>query len=331
MSREASDGGLDDPVTRHARTDFVAIGAHKSVQQALDSIRTAAAGGSFMYFYVTDDDGRLAGVMEARRLLTSPLDARVDAIMTRNVVAVPDSFTLLEACELFVLHRYLAFPVVDRERRILGVIDIGLFAKEMFEIEERDQLHNIFETLGVRLSDIREKSVWTGFRVRFPWLLATIGSGTICAVVVGLFQATLAKSLILAFFLTLVLGLGESVAMQTMAVTVHLLHHQSFGRGSYRRRLRRELGRAFLLGASCAVVVGCIARVWTGSLLPGAVIASGIVASLLLACFLGVSIPVVLHRLRLDLRVASGPLTLALTDICTIAAYFSLAAVLLGR
>lgn len=331
MSRAQPIGGLDDPVMRHARTDFVAIGAHKTVQQALDSIRNAAVGGNFVYFYVTDEGGRLAGVIETRKLLTSALDSRVEALMTRSVVAIPDSFTLLEACELFVLHRYLAFPVVDQERRILGVIDIGLFAKEMFEIEERDQTHSVFETLGVRLSEIRDKSVWTGFRTRFPWLLATIGSGTICAVVAGLFQATLAKSLILAFFLTLVLGLGESVAMQTMAITVHLLHHQGSGRGWYRQRLRRELGRVLLLGTACAFVVGSIVVIWRREVLLGAVIASGILASLLLACFLGVSIPVVLHRLRLDLRVASGPLTLALADICTIAAYFSLAALVLGR
>jgi len=321
----------DDPVMRHARTDFVAIGAQKTVQDALDSIRNAPIGGNIVYFYVTDENDRLVGVIPTRKLLTSPLDRRVDTIMDKNVVAIPDSFSLLDACEFFVLYRLLAFPVVDKDRRILGVVDVGMFTEEMFDIEEREQTQAVFETLGVRISEVRDTSVWRGFRSRFPWLLATIGSGTICAVVVGVFQFTLAKSLILAFFLTLVLGLGESVSMQAMAITVHTLHRQEPQGRWYRRTLRRELWRTALLGVACALLVGVIAVLWRRDVASGVVIASGIMGSLLVACFLGVSIPVLLHRLKLDLRVASGPVTLALTDVSTIATYFSLAALVLGR
>jgi magnesium transporter len=70
---------------------------------------------------------------------------------------------------------------------------------------------------------------------------------------------------------------------------------------------------------------------WRREALPALVIAGGIFGALLFACFAGVSVPALLHRLRLDLRVASGPLTLALTDIGTITIYFALAAALLGR
>ncbi len=330
MNKTAQMDDLDDPVMRHARTDFVAIHAKKTVREVLDSIRTAPKGGSFVYFYVIDDENHLLGVIETRRLLTSPLDSYADSIMTKNVTAIPDSFTLLDACEFFVLYRFLAFPIVDNDRRIIGVIDVGLFTKEMFDLEERGQIHSMFETLGVRIADVRSKSVWSVFRYRFPWLLATIASGTACAVVVGIFHVTLAKSLILAFFMTLVLGLGESVSMQAMAITVHSLHSQGYQKGWYWTTLNRELKRTFVLALACSLIVGCIAVLWKKDIPPGLVISCGISASLLLACFLGVTIPVLLHRLQLDLRVASGPLTLALTDICTIAVYFSLAAIILG-
>lgn len=322
---------LDDPVMQHARTDFMALGAHQTVQQALDSIRTAARDGSLVYFYVVDETGRLIGVLQTRRLLTSPLDSKVRSIMTENVVAIPVSFSLLDACEFFVLHKFLAFPVVDSERRIVGVVDVGLFAKEMFDIEEREQLHSIFETLGVRVTEARSKSPWSVFRYRFPWIMATIVSGTVCAVMVGLFDVTLAKSLILAFFLTPVLALGESVSMQTMAMTAHSLHHESPGGAWYWRTLKRELSRTFLIGSASGSIVGAVALAWKHNPAAGVVIAGGILISLLMASFLGVSIPVLLHRLRLDLRVASGPVTLAVADVCTIAIYFSLAGLILGR
>jgi magnesium transporter len=322
---------LNDPVVRHAQASFVAMGADKTVQEALDHIRATAAGGSFIYFYVVDAHERLCGVLQVRKLLTAPLDCRVATIMDKNVIAIPESFTLLEACEFFVLHKFLAFPVVDQHRHILGVVDINLFTKEMFDLQEQEQIHSVFETLGVRVSELRNQSPWHAFRTRFPWLLGTITSGMVCAVLVGLFEVTLAQSLVLAFFLTLVLGLGESVAMQTMAIAVHLLHHHAPRGRWYGQALRRELTRTLLLALACAAIVGGVIILWRGEGRAAGVIAAGILAALLAASFMGVSIPTLLHRLRLDLRVASGPVTLALTDIATIAIYFSLAALLLGH
>lgn len=322
---------LSDPVMKHAGTDFVRVFAHHTVGQALDHIRTAQTDMTILYFYVLDAEDRLVGVVQTRRLLTSPLDTLVASVMATSMVTIPEEATLMEALEFFILHRYLAFPVVDHDRRILGVIDINVFTHEMLDLEEREQVHSVFDTLGVRVSELRDKSSWSVFRYRFPWLLATITSGTICALLVGLFQATLAESLILAFFLTLVLGLGESVSMQTMAITVHFMHHQASQSGWYLMALTRELKRTFLLAVVCSVIVGCIAIVWRGDGPAGMVIALGIFASLMLACFLGVSVPALLHRSRLDIRVASGPLTLALADICTIIVYFSLATLVLRQ
>ncbi len=322
---------LDDNVMKHAADDFVALRAQSSIGEALAFIRSSSTQSTILYFYVVDDEDRLVGVVQTRRMLTSELEATVESIMAKNVITIPDTANLMEALEFFILYKFLAFPVVDQNGRILGVIDINVFTQEMLDMEEREQVHSIFDTLGVRISERKDRSPWSVFRSRFPWLLATITSGTVCALLVGLFQATLAQSLILAFFLTLVLGLGESVSMQAMAITVHLMHHQSSSAVWYLSTLKRELLRVFLLAIACAGIVGCIAILWKGDIRAGAVIAGGIFGSLMTACFLGVSVPAFFHRLRLDMRVASGPLTLALADICTVVVYFSLAAFILGR
>jgi magnesium transporter len=331
MIETISSSDLDKPVMTHASTDYVTVYTYNTIQEALENIRQRQPESNILYFYVLDDKNRLVGSIQTRKLLTSPLDTRVESIMATNLVVIPESATLINALEFFVLHKYLAFPVVNTEGHILGVIDIGVFTREMFDMEEREQIHSIFDTLGVQISELKTKSVWQAFRYRFPWLLATIMSGTICALLVGLFQVTLAESLILAFFLTLVLGLGESVSMQTMAITVHSIHHQSSRQGWYIKSLKRELLRTFLLACACGLIVGSIAVIWRSDVPAGTVIGSGILISLFLACLIGVSVPSLLHKLRLDLKVASGPLTLAITDICTILTYFSLAALILGK
>jgi magnesium transporter len=223
----------------------------------------------------------------------------------------------------------LAFPVVDKEKRIVGVVDVGLLADEAFDLAEREETDALFESIGFRISQVRDASPWRAFRYRFPWLMATIASGTICAVLAGFFEVTLAQSLILAFFLTLVLGLGESVSIQSVAVTIQLLRAATPSVSWYVKAFVREVGTAALLGAACGGLVGLIAWVWRGTGMEGLVIGASVFLSLCMACFLGLTVPTVLHALKLDPKLAAGPITLALTDIFTLLFYFGVATIVL--
>ncbi len=320
---------LRQPVLSVARRDVATLRDSDTVQRALDEIRRHGVGERIVYFYVVDAAGRLAGVLPTRRLLTAPLDQMLSEVMIKRVVAIPQSATVMDACEAFVMHRFLAFPVVDEERRIVGVVDVSLLTEEAFDLAEREQAETLFESLGFRIWQVRGASPWRGFRFRFPWLLATIGSGTICALLAGWFELTLARALVLAFFLTLVLGLGESVSIQSMTVVVQELRATRPTLRWYLRALRRETGTAALLGTAAGVVVGGIAWLWRGQFQPGIVIGGGIALSVVAAAYFGLSVPAALHALRLDPKIAAGPLTLAFTDICTLLFYFGLATVVL--
>jgi len=325
---EASDH-LNQSVVTIARDEPAKLRQETTVQEALDDIRRKGIGDRIVYFYVVDHRDRLVGVVPTRRLLTSPLERRIGEVMLAPVVAIPHQATVLEAYEFFVLHKLLAFPVVDEERRILGVVDIGMFADETFDLAKQTSMDRVFETIGFRLQQVRDASPLRAFRFRFPWLLATIASGTGCALLAGVFEVTLAKSLVLAFFLTLVLGLGESVSIQSMTMTIQGLQSQQPSLAWYLRALRRDLGTAVLLGAGCGLLVGLIVWLWQGLPRAAGAIAASILLVLCAASFFGLSIPALLHRLKLDLKIAAGPITLAITDLSTLAIYFSLAMVLL--
>ena len=320
---------LHDPVSAHTRKDFSSLRQDMTVQEALAAIRQRGVGERIIYFYVVDGENRLVGVVPTRRLLVAALDKPLSEIMIGRVVAIPETATVFEACEFFLMHKFLAFPVVDDRWRMTGVVEIGLFTEEVFDIAEREQSDAIFESLGFRLSQVRDASPLKAFRYRFPWLLATIGSGTLCAMLTSVYEVTLARSLVLAFFLTLVLGLGESVSIQSMTVTIQALRAASPSRRWYLKSLWREIRTAAFLGASCGLTVGLVVWAWRGAALAGFVIGSGILLSLLAACAFGLSVPALLHALRLDPKIAAGPITLALTDISTLLFYFTLAALML--
>ena len=125
------------------------------------------------------------------------------------------------------------------------------------------------------------------------------------------------------------LGLGESVSVQSMAVTIQALRSKRPTLRWYLETLRREVTTALLLGAACGLLVAAIVWLWLGAGWPAVVIGASIWTSLLMACVLGLSIPSVLHALRLDPKIAAGPLTLALADLLTLLFYLSIASLLL--
>lgn len=307
------------------RTDFTRLRPEFTVQESLDHIRRERLGEKIVYFYVLDEEDRVMGVLPTRRLLSAPLDRKISDLMITRVVKIPRSATVLEACDFFITYKFLAFPVVDDEGRMVGLVDVDLFTEEVFDVARREKYDEVFETIGFQVDQVRRASPLRAFRFRFPWLAATIGSGVACALLTSGFEGTLARSLILAFFLTLLLGLGESVSIQSMTLAIQALRSIRPTRSWYLQALRREAATAVLLGSACGAVVGLIAWLWQGNGPAAVVIGLSILLILFWACFFGLSIPSVLHALKLDPKIAAGPLTLAVVDITTLLCYFTLA------
>lgn len=323
---------LGQTVRAHARKDFTTLNQSLTVGEAVDAIRQGSGGSGIQYYYVINDDQRLVGVLPLRRLITYPANKPLREVMQARVISIPGSATVMDACEFFVLHRLLAFPVVDEARRVIGVIDVSQFTTEMIDLggEAPAPMDDVFEAIGFRVAQVKGASPVRAFRFRFPWLTATIGSGIICAMLASVFEVTLQQSIILAFCLALVLGLAESVSIQSMTVAIQTLRSVKPTLAWYTRAIRREMQTAVLIGAACGTVVALIVLAWRGDWLAAGVIGAGIAGSHLGACFFGLSVPAGLHALKLDPKIAAGPITLALTDVVTILVYFGLASLVLG-
>jgi magnesium transporter len=322
---------LGHSVGSHARKDFTTLNQSLTVGEAVDVIRKSSGESAIQYYYVVNDSGRLVGVLPLRRLITYPVDKPLREVMQSRVISIPATATVMDACEFFVLHRLLAFPVVDEAKRVIGVIDVSQFTTEMIDLGgETSPTDDVFESIGFRVAQVKGASPIWAFRFRFPWLTATIGSGVVCALLTSVFEVTLAKSIVLAFFLALVLGLAESVSIQSMTVAIQTLKGVRPTWKWYLRAIRREMQTAVLIGAACGLVVGIIVLIWRGDWLAATVIGAGIGGSHLGACFFGLSVPAGVHALKLDPKIAAGPITLALTDVVTVLVYFGLASMVLG-
>ncbi|HUI71403.1 MAG TPA: magnesium transporter, partial [Spirochaetia bacterium] len=319
------------PVDSYMHDNFVALDESNTVEQSLTRIREITDDGRVIYYYTKDSHGRLTGVVPARTLLTSAPGELLSAVSKKDIVRVTTGSTMRDVAEVFASHRYLSLPVVDDADRVIGVVDLKPFTNKDIDVSDKALLDDIFQTIGIRVSKILTAGPLRTFTFRFPWLLSTLASGVVCAVLVGAFEQTLSRNIILAFFITLVLALGESLSIQSMSIALQRLHqHDATRSGKFLVLLAKEATVGFLLGASCGTVAFAISAAWKGQLRGPLAIGTSITLSIVVAACLGLSVPILLHALRKDPRIASGPLVLAATDICTILIYMSVSRLILS-
>jgi magnesium transporter len=329
MIAKTVEATLDDPVTEHMRTDCTRLQLGQTVGEALEELRRNPPGERIIYFYVVDGEGRLQGIVPTRHLLLNAPDRALAEIMIKRVVALPAVATVREACEFFALHRFLAFPVVDDQRRLLGVIDVELYTDELGQLSDADERDNLFQSIGVHAARRGESSSWSAFLHRFPWLSCNLTAGLVCAVLLNLFQ-TGPEAMALSWFIPVILNLAESVSSQSVSLTLHLLRGQRPGWRLVASGLRQELATGFLLGSACGSVIGVVALVWLRHGALALCLLAGVAGGVVASALLGMTMPIVLRWLKLDPRVAAGPIALAGADVVTVLLYLVVARWLLG-
>lgn len=320
---------LERPVSEALHHDFTALPETWTCAQALDEIRRTGDDRKVSYFYTVDDDDRLKGVVPVRRFLTAPSDRLLGEMAIRTLVTVRDDMTLAEAAKQFQDHKFLSLPVIRADGTVAGVIDLRALTGEEVDHSDKAVVEEVFQTIGVRLEALTSGSLKAVWWTRFPWLLSTVASGLLCAFLSSRFSSTLEKNILLSFFIAMVLALGESIAIQSMTFSFQELHKPPKERRSYPSLLVREVIMALMIGLPIGVAVAGMAFLLEPRVDTSLVIGLSIAVSILDACLVGLVLPWVLKRLKVEPKVAGGPLVLALTDVATILVYLTLATLLL--
>jgi magnesium transporter len=329
MAERLTKEDLHRPVREHMHADFIRLSPDLTVAQALDLILERQPAGRIIYFYVADGDGRLLGVVPTRRLLLSPRDKPLSQVMVAPVVAIPRDATVLEACEFFVLHKLLAFPVVDEDRRIVGLVDVDLYTRELRDLDRSESHNDLFQLIGLHVTEAQQQSVPALFRRRFPWLLATLAGGLLAALISDGYYATASLALVVPF-IPLVLGLAGSVTAQSVSLALQTLHGRTPTWSALLPRAGIELSTGSLLGVVCGVVAGTTVLFWKGDPTAALCLIGGIAGSVACAAVLGLAAPCLLWMFQRNPQVASGPVALVSTDAVTLLVYFNLARWLLA-
>ena len=307
------------------RRDFPTVREDATVETVFQKFREAGLHHKIIYLYVLDNAGKLLGVLPLRRLLVADPQIQISSLYLKNCMTLNLETSISQAKKAFSKYKFLAFPVVTADGVFQGVLDIESFAGDLGDVSARGKLDDIYDLFGVHLDRESQASPFSMFLNRIPWLGATFCSGMACALLTGVFEHTLQGAIVFAFFLTLVLGLNEGVAMQSTTLTVQKLHSTLPNLKNFLRALFEEITPAFLIALTCASAAGLVSFLWKGNSSVAIALGGSLFLSLIASCFWGVTVPFTLHRLSRDPRFASGPLALAVTDLTTLSIYFSLA------
>ncbi|SFJ19194.1 magnesium transporter [Planctomicrobium piriforme] len=314
---------LNEPVTAHMGVAAPLLQSTQTVAESLELIRSRQDIGQVVYFYVVDEERRLLGVVPTRKLLLSGLDTTISSIMSSRLVSIPSTATVLEACEFFTLHKFLAFPVIDADRKVVGAVDVSLYTDELLKIEHRQESDDLFQLIGVHLSEAAQGNARLAFFGRFPWLLCNVLGGMLAALIADAYQ-DVSTLVLVAPFIALVTALAESVSIQSVSLALQMLHAGPANWDRFLKKLRMELVVGTLLGGACGLTVGLVALLWKGDLLVAVSLALGILGGVVASAGIGLAMPFVLKLCRRDPQLASGPIALALSDVVTLLCYFNL-------
>ncbi len=271
------------------------------------------------YVYVTDDEGKMAGVLPLRNIAFRDPGVYLHDVMKKDVKTVYPEFDREKVARIFDKYDYLALPVVDHAGRLLGVITVD----DVIDILRQENTEDMLEMVGI--SGAAEESIWTPWRVsikhRLPWLAVNLGTALLAAVVVGLFAETISRFAVLAVFMPVIAGQGGNSGSQTVAILVRGIALGEIGRAQSRRALLKESSLGLIHGLAIGFIVACIGYAWTGSIKMGMIVGVSMVLSTVVAGIAGVVIPLGLKRVGCDPALSA---TIWMTTVTDVAGFFFL-------
>ncbi len=320
-------------------TEFFWAGPTDPVETVLGKLRTEYEElETIQQVFVLGPDMRLKGVVAVEDLIAaSPAQPLAQLMDPATVTIGPGADQ--EVCARYMRKYDLSvLPVVDKHRRLLGIITLD----DILGVVSQEAEEDMFRLAGVGSSRPLEQKTWQRAYQRVPWLLATlVGSGLISPVIVShFFRPVLQQVVALAFFIPAIMGLAGNTAVQSSTIAVRGLATGELEFGDLWWMLRREMLVALIVGAVCSLAlagfswgVGSLAfdRAAAGSLDWTFALTVGVsmFAATLFAVVLGTVIPLGCHRLKIDPAVAAGPFITTLIDIGSQVIYLSLGGAML--
>lgn len=323
-SPEGSVGSLVEPVS-------AAYPPEQTVGDTIEALRERVRSAFITYVYVVDASGRLLGIVTMRDLLFGEHSRTLGEVMLRDVFALPAAMPLEEAMRRVLDRHYPVYPVLDEAGRLCGLVrGQAMFEARAIEISAQP---------GTMVGVEKEERVATAFRrslfMRHPWLQLNLLTAFLAAAVVGAFQDTLDRLVILALFLPVLAGQSGNTGCQALAVTLRGITLGELKPGAERKLVAKEAGLGLLNGAGVGLFAGlgmyvtALGQENTHPVLLALVVFLAMVCACIASGLAGALIPLTLKRFGQDPATASAIFLTTATDVVSMGMLLGLATIVI--
>ncbi len=315
-------------------TEYVRFRGNMTVEEALSHVRRVAIDKETIYTcYVTDDKRHLLGIVTAKDLLISALDAKLSDIMEEGVVFALTSEDKESVAAKFEKYGFLAIPVVDAEHRLVGIVTVDDAIDVMKEEAEEDFAKMAAITPSER--PYLKNSVLGIFKSRIPWLLLLMISATFSSTILNRFEAALPAVFIL--FVPMLMDTGGNSGGQS---SVTLIRGISLGEVTI-SDIWRVILKEISVGALCGVTLGAVAfgkvmlvdRLIMGNSEVTAtvalIVALTLALTVVIAKLIGCTLPLLAKRVGFDPAVMASPFITTIVDALSLVVYFAISSALI--
>ncbi|MEP6961773.1 MAG: magnesium transporter [Acidobacteriota bacterium] len=322
-------GGLMSP-------RFVRLRPDMTVDAAIAYLRRQARNVETIYdAYALDDDQVLLGVVSFRDLLIADSEKTVREVMRTKFIAAPDDLDQESVAKLVAQHHLLAVPIVDQQGRMQGIVTVD----DIVDVVEEEASEDIQKMGGLEALDAPYLQIgfWEMVKKRAGWLSILFLGEMLTATAMGYFEAEIAKAVVLALFVPLIISSGGNSGSQATTLVIRAMAVREIRLRDWWRVVQREIGAGLVLGSVLAVIGMSRILVWQSVWHPygphyvaiALTVGFSLSGVILFGTIAGSMLPFLLRAAHLDPASASAPFVATLVDVTGLVIYFTVASIIL--
>ncbi|MDP8299674.1 MAG: magnesium transporter [Candidatus Tantalella remota] len=316
----------EDSAGRVMNPELVAVKEDNDVEDAIRHIRKLEVDDQVFYVYVVDQDMKLKGTVSIRKLLTARRGTIISNIMDEDVRSVPVDEDQEKVAHVIRKYDLFSIPVVDENNSLVGRITVD----DIIDVMDEEHAEDISRMTGTIEEEQGYESAGKATRNRLPWLITCMLGSIVTGLVIQMYEMTLAETIALVSFIPVITATGGNSGVQASTVVVREI---ALGRMDLSRvmdEIWRQLKIAITLGLVCGTVLTLLASLWKKNSQVGLIVGSSIFLVVVWSNCVGVLIPVVFKKIRVDPAIASGPLITTLNDVVGVFIYLTVATYVLS-
>ncbi len=323
---EDSAGGIMDPV-------LISVSEDATISEAINKIRTEEIDEDFYSVYIVDKNGRFLGDVRIRLLLTRPENTRIGNLIDPDTIYVNVDTDQEEVRNIFSKNDLIVVPVLDRNHKLVGRIT----ADRVIEVAEEEAAEDLYTMAGTDPEELDNVSVLHAARIRMTWLLPCLVGTAITSTVMIFFRTHhLEVFIAAAAFAPMIQAISGNAGLQTSAIVVSGLATGHLAALRFSQVFTREVRIALLVALSCGILGGLscafLISLKTASNLNNPISISRLIfafgtamfSAIMVATTLGLFLPFLFRRIRIDPAISSGPLVTTANDSISVAIYMTL-------